>query len=409
MSQRRVEPSPDPLSDWPLVKIVNQAMKPTGRYTATTIRTYRTACLRYERFRGSKQTACEITPRLIEKFSQWMSDNGATPGAVSRVVRSVITVIRFADPELLPYKVIRRTFADSDQTGTIEYVMKEEYFPANTRIASPKTENLYGLAIARLSKYLGRPATIDDLTDLIIGKWIRAMRDEGVAVATINGNVCKVKALWTWLAKRRIVDQFPTVGKLPVPRKVPSAWTQEQMQALLDATARMGRMIGGVPISLWFRAFILTAFDTGERTSALLGLRWEYFNPEDRTLLAHAEIRKGGRKPMLYTLKPSTLAALAAIRLPERDLIFPWTLHPGTFYLHYKRLLKKAGLPYERGKSGPQKIRRTFASHIEAAGGNATAALDHTARKVTVESYLDPRVIKSEPPNVLLFDLEATA
>ena len=82
-----------------------------------------------------------------------------------------------------------------------------------------------------------------------------------------------------------------------------------------------------------------------------------------------------------------------------------WDRDDVSFYNHYKRLLKLAGLPYEKQRSGLQKVRRTFASFIEAAGGNATAALAHTARSVTEKSYLDPRLIAAPPANEILFDL----
>ena len=46
-----------------------------------------------------------------------------------------------------------------------------------------------------------------------------------------------------------------------------------------------------------------------------------------------------------------------------------------------------------------------FASYIEANGGSATAALDHTSRRVTMQSYLDPRIAQAMPANAILFDI----
>ena len=94
--------------------------------------------------------------------------------------------------------------------------------------------------------------------------------------------------------------------------------------------------------------------------------------------------------------------ALAKMLTPERDLLFafPWCL--GTFYNHYTRLLKDAGLPSTR-RDKPQKMRRSFASHLEAAGGNATEALGHSTRKLTERSYIDPSIVTKPPPNRLLF------
>lgn len=108
---------------------------------------------------------------------------------------------------------------------------------------------------------------------------------------------------------------------------------------------------------------------------------------------------------MLYHLKAVTVASLEAIREPTREPIFPPIGHYTTYRNHYKKLLKLAGLPYVKGKSGLQKVRRTFASHLEARGGNATAALGHSARRLTEQSYLDLRIVKEAAHNELLFDV----
>jgi hypothetical protein len=71
-------------------------------------------------------------------------------------------------------------------------------------------------------------------------------------------------------------------------------------------------------------------------------------------------------------------------------------------------LVLDAGLEYVPRKSGPQKMRRTFASHLEAAGGSETKALKHTDRRVTEESYLDPRIAETHQENERLFLLDET-
>lgn len=64
--------------------------------------------------------------------------------------------------------------------------MENEYFPARSRIARATTERQYKYTATR-STFLGRRATLDDLSDRSVGKWMRSMRDEGMAMATING------------------------------------------------------------------------------------------------------------------------------------------------------------------------------------------------------------------------------
>jgi integrase len=47
-------------------------------------------------------------------------------------------------------------------------------------------------------------------------------------------------------------------------------------------------------------------------------------------------------------------------------------------------------------------MRRSVASHYEAAGGNATELLGHSSRSVTL-AYLDPRIVPQQHAVDLLF------
>lgn len=391
----------DNKADWPLLRVVNEVMKPSGRYKPHRIRQYRSAVRKYELFRNGEQSAGEVTVRLLEKFQESLTPCGAKEAATWASM--IGSIVRQADPDLLP----NRNFGEFSgaETGNLLYILENEYYPSRSKIASPKTELQYKWAVTRYSQHLGRHATLNDLTDLAVGKWMRAMRNEGLAAITINGYLNKIRAFWTWLAKKRIVELFPTIDDFPEPAPIPDAWTEEQMKALLAATSQMCGSVDGVPAGMWWAALIRLAFDSGERTSALLALRWEHFDADCGTMSAPAEIRKGGRKPMTYQLKAPTIAAIDAIRSPKRKLIFAFPESISTFYNRYKKLLKLAGLPYVPRRSAVQKVRRTFASHIEARGGNATAALAHTARRVTERAYLDPKIIKEPPHNERLFDL----
>jgi len=393
----------DNKADWPLLRIVNEFMKPSGRYTKHRIRVYRAAVRRYDRFRGGEQTAGEVTVRLLEKFQEFMATEGTKPKTAGNSASMVASVVRQAEPDLLP----NRNFSEygTPERGDLLYIMENEYFPARSRIASATTEKQYKYTATRYSKFLGRRATLADLSDRSVGKWMRSMRDEGLATATINGYVTKLRAFWNWCAKKRMVELFPTIEDFPEPQRTPDSYTEEEYRRLVAAAATMEGEIHGVPASAWFYALHLVAIDCGERCSAMLSLEWRHYDPGDATIEAPAEIRKGGRKPMLYRLKRKTVAALEPLRATGSKKIFPFPWHISTFYKRYRKLLTLADLPYVPHKSGLQKVRRTFASHIEANGGNATAALGHSARRVTEKSYLDPRIIKEPAHNEVLFDL----
>lgn len=143
----------------------------------------------------------------------------------------------------------------------------------------------------------------------------------------------------------------------------------------------------------------MLAWDSGERIGALLQAEWSHLSGEWLTL--PAEIRKGGRQDRAYKLAADTLAILGSIRRPQRKLILPWPFHHTTLYNHYRRIRRRAGLPYDR-RSGFHRIRRTVATFFEAAGGNATELLGHSDRRVT-RGYLDPRLLKQPQAIDLLF------
>jgi integrase len=280
-------------------------------------------------------------------------------------------------------------------------IYQNDYSKQNLKIRSESTRKHYRIMLQHLGEYLGHPPTVDDLRDDVAAGFAMWLLAGGRSVATVNQRGHYLRAMWTWMAKRGMVSKFPTIVKLPEPARVPRGWSEKQIAQLFGACRRMTGTIDGIKASDWWLAIHLVWWDTGERTMATLSLEWDWLDLETGVLDVPPEVRKGKHKGMMYVLKAPTLAALTKIKQPKRRLIFPWPYHPGTFYNHYNRLLESAGLPTDR-RSKPQKMRRSFASHIEAHGGNATEALDHTARSVTVKSYLDPSIVNRKPANMVL-------
>jgi integrase len=64
--------------------------------------------------------------------------------------------------------------------------------------------------------------------------------------------------------------------------------------------------------------------------------------------------------------------------------------------------LKLAGLPTD-AKSKFQRIRRSHATHLHIAGGDATASLGHSSDSITRRHYLDVRLLSRQSAEKLLF------
>jgi integrase len=71
-------------------------------------------------------------------------------------------------------------------------------------------------------------------------------------------------------------------------------------------------------------------------------------------------------------------------------------------YKRFRRIRLLAGLP---GWATFHTLRRSHASHLVAAGGNARQSLGHSTDAVTIRSYLDETICRSKKaPSDLLFN-----
>lgn len=275
------------------------------------------------------------------------------------------------------------------------------YEPLKLRGKTDNTRRQYRYMLAKLALFLGRAPADSDLNDRTAADLLAWMAERDYAPRSINNVRAYLLAFWRFLARKRIVEQWPDVELWPEPETIPMAWTGQQLQALFASCALETGHVCDIPAALYWLAIHFVWWDTGERFTATLSTRWEGLDFVSGDLMIPAEVRKGRKKGMVYRLQPDTLELLQAIQEPKRDLIFPWDRDQSTFYNHYERILKRAGLPYDRNCK-PQRMRRSFASHLEANGGNATDALDHASRRTTKKSYLDPRITRKTAPSDLL-------
>lgn len=269
-----------------------------------------------------------------------------------------------------------------------------------------QTSVLYRLVFARLGEYIGRKPTLDDLNDDTLCAFLQWRLTLGRSPHTVDKERDKIVAIANYAARKRHVEQFVDVPKIKPASITPRCWGKVELDKLRAVCAGEGGLIGAAPASLWWTALHEIFLHTGERTSAALSIRWEWID-QAGWLTIPAEFRKGGKKPGVYFLPASVLAAVEKLRpfTGHTPMVFavPWAKghKSGTFYRRYTELLKRAGLPTGR-RWKPQCLRRTFATYLEAAGGDATEALDHSSRRVTTASYLDPTHSKAVPASSIV-------
>lgn len=262
----------------------------------------------------------------------------------------------------------------------------------------PDTVRLFRLAIRQFSLSLLRPATIEDLTEERMLQHLTRRTNKGTAAGTIAGEQRKIYALWRFAAKQGYVAKWPTSHPVRVPERIPRAWTADELRKLFQATA-FATECDGPGSALWWRCLFSLLWDTGERIAAVRNIRWDNVDLDGQTVYIPAEDRKGGAVDRLYPIAQETAQLLRQMSRDKRPFWTPFGV--STLYRRLTRMLTKAGLPADR-RSKFHRIRRSTASHYEAAGGNATELLGHTSRKVT-RGYLDPRIVRPTSAVDVLF------
>jgi site-specific recombinase XerD len=269
-------------------------------------------------------------------------------------------------------------------------LLNDYYSPM--RGISDRTLRLYGFTLAAFAEFLDHEPTVDDLEPLVVARflsWRLRNREPGTAAK----DRAQLRALWqlAWDEAIPGVKRGPSASlrRIVVPERVPEAWLTDEMRRLVAAAGEERGLVDGVDAAGYWRALLLVTYDSAERISAVLSLR--FADVHDGLVHFRAEGRKGHRRDITRSIKPETQEAIAAISSPPRDIVFPWERAVSTLYHHLERILKRAGLPIDR-RSKFHRIRRTSASYYEAAGGDAQVLLDHSSPVLKRRSYIDPRI-----------------
>jgi integrase len=258
---------------------------------------------------------------------------------------------------------------------------------------SDNTTRLYLISIRSLGRTLGRIATIDDLTDANIRRHMEYVVSRGRSKATANKDRAQLLTLWRYAFVKGLIDRSPDVQPFPEPERVPVAWIADEMARLLDTIGKTVGHYNAVPRSLFWRAIVLIALDTGERIGAIAQARWDWLSGDQ--ILFPAEARKGGKRDRLYRLSPETVDLLGQLRaLGKSQVIFHFPFNSTYLWAHYREILTRANLPSGR-RDMFHKLRRTTGSVAYAAGLDAQDVLDHQHRRTT-QRYLDPRFSRKE-------------
>ena len=284
--------------------------------------------------------------------------------------------------------------AGKETAMTLTQFFADYYRPLRLRGRSPNTFRLYANTIKQFGLFLSRDAVLEDLNDLTVSRYLD-YRTEKRAAHTADKERNQLLALWRCASDRRMVEYRPTIPVSPMPARIPTAWSIEQLRSLLACAKVEKGNVGNVPARVWWPALIMVLWQSAERIGAILAVTKEdYLRPR---ILVRAEYRKGGKRDKLYTFSGHVCDMLdVLVTAPgDGDKLFVWPKSREYMWPVFGHLVERAGVPGGKRAKFHQ-LRRSAATHFAAGGGDAVALLDHASPKTT-KAYLDPRYIDTGP------------
>jgi integrase len=268
----------------------------------------------------------------------------------------------------------------------LSQLMRDEYAPLTG--ISDRTIRIYGFTIKAFGDFLETEPTVEHLDELIVARFL-AHRLRTRSIGTAAKDRTQLRALWGFLARRGSCPTWPVIRPIRVPERVPQAWLIEEFRRLLESAGEEGGNVGDVPASAFWRAILLTAYQSGERVGGLLSIEWRDVAFNGITI--RAEGRKGQRRDIWRGISPDCYESIVAIK-SDRRLVFDWPKCYSMLWHDLGRICKRAGLPNDR-LSKFHRVRKTTASYAAAGGLDPQKVMDH-ASPATTRRYLDPRIVR---------------
>jgi integrase len=270
-----------------------------------------------------------------------------------------------------------------------------------------RTVENYRMTIDRFRDYLKTTdrqrdpdPTLCDLDDFVVASFLRwRAKTPHRGRLPAHGNVLKDRtqlvALWNYAAKKRLPGangqavEFPSLPRMSAVRHVPVAYKMSEIEAIITVARQRQGLVGGLPAGWWWSTICRTAFETGERLGGLQGLTWRHVDLDGRRVVFLADTRKGRCKDILRPISEQLAAELAQHKGDPNAYVWPWDRAKNSIWASFRILCTRAGVSCH----GFHGFRKSHASYVAAAGGNAQAALDHENAKTTQAHYLDPTIV----------------
>ncbi len=275
---------------------------------------------------------------------------------------------------------------------TLSEYYKQVYRPMRLIGRSARTFQAYDTALTLWMQWpenvpLGR---IDSRTIARFSQWLLP----GRSPASVNSYLRCIMAFLRFAADEDDIGKPPKFRKLKEMKRVPLALTTEEFLAVLSVARKQKKPVCGIPACDWWASLLCVDWETGLRITALLSIATRDVLLDQGGFYCQAETQKD-REAAWYPLSPDTMELVKKIYDPTRKLLWPLDIKANGLGRRFRRFLERSGIYAPKGACMAfHRIRKSTASYIKAAGGDAQRKLCHSSPSIT-EHYLDPRIVRA--------------
>lgn len=269
----------------------------------------------------------------------------------------------------------------------------EGYLPSRVEVSSGYAENLR-VTVGQFSRWLDRDAVIADLTEERISAFLGNYRGIRSARST-NNKRSHLLTLWMGAFDAGIIKRLPVtrrIRKLRAAVEPPTAWSIDNVGALLSYAGKVSGNVADVPSRLWWPALFATIYWTGCRVNAMLLTESNCYR-RGEGVLVRAQKNKIAQ---WYPLPASCCCLIDATDPQTRELLFPWSGHPKAIFAKARKIIEGAGLECPRKTMQLfHRLRRTTLTLCAAVDpAVAQRQAGHSSYATTQRHYVDPRIAR---------------
>ena len=270
------------------------------------------------------------------------------------------------------------------------------YLPSRIEVSTQYAKKLASV-VGKFSVYLGRQASLADLTELQVCGYLSSYRKLWSARSTNNQRQVLL-TLWqdAWDSRNfcQLLAEPPRpkrIRRLPEEVDPPEAWTAEEIRQLICQASLVSGTVCGIAAGDWWASLLLTIYWTSCRIGSMLETPSSAF--KGNGLLVR---KQKNHRPQWFPLPATCCQRIEQTGPVARRMIWPHPWHPRTVWTKMRQIVESAKLDCPRtGRQLFHRMRRTTLSLCAAVDpAIAQRQAGHADYNTTHRHYVDPRIAR---------------